>query len=80
MAQPEGFVRTGMKRNLICRLRRSLYGLKQGEHVWNQKIHAFLIKIGFVRSATDPRLSMETKRNMIWECQIRVCTQHPIHD
>ena len=80
MAQPEGFVRTRIKGNLMCRLLRSLYGLKQGEHVWNQKIHAYLIKIGFVRSASDPCLYLETKRNMIWECQIGVCTQHPIHD
>jgi len=44
MVQPEGFARTGIKRNLVRRLLRSLYGLKQAAHVWNQKIHAFLIK------------------------------------
>jgi len=64
MVQPEGFVRTKMKRNLMCRLLRSLYGLKQAARVWNQKIHAFLIKIGFVRSAADPCLYIETKRNI----------------
>lgn len=56
MMQPEGFVRMGMKRNMVCRLLRSLYGLKQAARVWNQKIHAFLIKLGFVRSNADPCL------------------------
>ena len=54
MVQPEGFVRTRMKRNLMYQLLRSLCGLKQAAHVWNQKIHVFVIKIGFVRSAARP--------------------------
>ena len=69
MVLPEGFARTGMKRNLVCRLLRSLYGLKQAARVWNQKIHAFLNKIGFVRSSADPCLYVDTKRNIyitIW--------------
>ena len=69
MIQPEGFVKTGMKRNLVCRVLRSLYGLKQAARVWNQKIHTFLIKIGFVRSSADPCLYIDTKRNIyitIW--------------
>jgi len=69
MVQPEGFVRTGMKRNLVCQVLRSLYGLKQAAPVWNQKIDGFLIKIGFVRSDADPSLYIETKRNIcitIW--------------
>jgi len=69
MIQPEGFVKTGMKRILVCRVLRSLYGLKQAARVWNQKIHTFLIKIGFVRSSADPCLYIDTKRNIyitIW--------------
>jgi hypothetical protein len=37
MMQPERFVNG----NAVCRLLRSLYGLKQAAHVWNLKIHAF---------------------------------------
>jgi Reverse transcriptase (RNA-dependent DNA polymerase) len=69
MMQPEGFVRTGMKRNMVCRLLKSLYGLKQAARVWNLKIHAFLVKIGFVRSAADPCLYIDVKRGIyitIW--------------
>jgi Reverse transcriptase (RNA-dependent DNA polymerase) len=61
MAQPEGFVRTGMKKGLVCKLQRSLYGLKQAARVWNQKIHAFLIKIDFIRSNADPCLYIHVK-------------------
>ena len=67
--QPEGVVRTGLKRNPLCRVLRSLYGLKQAARVWNQKIHGFLIKVGFVRSDVDPCLYIDTKRNIyitIW--------------
>jgi transposase InsO family protein len=69
MMQPEGFVRMGMKRNMVCRLLRSLYGLKQAARVWNLKIHAFLVKIGFVRSSADPCLYIDVKRHLyitIW--------------
>jgi Reverse transcriptase (RNA-dependent DNA polymerase) len=69
MMQPEGFIRMGMKRNMVCRLLKSLYGLKQAARVWNLKIHAFLVKIGFTRSSADPCLYIDLKRNLyitIW--------------
>jgi hypothetical protein len=64
MMQPEGFICTGMKRGLVCRLRRSLYGLKQAARFWNQKIHAFLINICFVRSNADPCLYIDVKHGI----------------
>ena len=79
MVQPEGFVKTGMKRNLVCRILRSLYGLKQVACVWNQKIHAFLIKIGFVRSSADPSLYVDAKRNIyitIWVDDLLIAGQN----
>ena len=36
MRQPEGFVATGQE-NLVRRLHKSLYGLKQASRVWNAK-------------------------------------------
>jgi hypothetical protein len=79
MMQPEGFVRMGMKMSMVCRLLRSLYGLKQAARVWNQKIHAFLVKIGFVRSSADPCLYIDLKRNLyitIWVDDLLIAGKH----
>jgi Reverse transcriptase (RNA-dependent DNA polymerase) len=59
--QPEVFIRMEMKRNTVCRLLQSLYGLKQAAHVSNLKIHAFPVKLGFVRSSADPCLYIDIK-------------------
>ena len=40
-------------RPLVCKLRRSLYGLKQAGREWGQLFSAFLISWGFSRSAID---------------------------
>jgi transposase InsO family protein len=53
MTQPEGFVAKGMKKELVCKLMRSLYGLKQASRVWNLQLHEYLVKIGFERSSAD---------------------------
>lgn len=55
MQQPKGFVRRGEEK-LVCRLQRSLYGLKQGAKVWNDTIRAILEEIGFQQSRADPCL------------------------
>ncbi|KAI0991449.1 hypothetical protein K3495_g16738 [Podosphaera aphanis] len=46
MRQPPGFV---SKENKVCRLRRSLYGLKQAGREWNRRLNLFLSNIGFQR-------------------------------
>ena len=51
MQQPDGFVVKG-KEHLVCRLKRSLYGLKQSPRMWYQKFDAFALKMGF-RSEDD---------------------------
>jgi hypothetical protein len=51
MEQPEGFTQEG--EHLVCKLHKSLYGLKQSPRAWNQKLDAFLKIIEFVRSDAD---------------------------
>ena len=34
-------------------LNKSLYGLKQSSRSWNSELHAYLVKLGFVQSASD---------------------------
>jgi hypothetical protein len=41
MRQPEGFIKEG-EQHLVCKLNKSLYGLKQAGRTWNQKIDATL--------------------------------------
>lgn len=50
MLQPEGF---RQKKGLVCRLNKSLYGLKQASRSWNITFHTFIERLGFQRSAND---------------------------
>ena len=52
MAQPSSFVVKGREAE-VCKLNRSLYGLKEASRAWNQKFHGFLTKFGFIRSSAD---------------------------
>ena len=51
MKQPEGFEEMGP--DYVCKLQRSLYGLKQAGRVWNKKLHSVLTLIGFKRLESD---------------------------
>lgn len=55
MKQPEGFVNPG-EEHLVCKLQKSLYGLKQAARAWNTKANQVLLEIGFKRSQADPCL------------------------
>jgi hypothetical protein len=49
MKQPKGFVVKG-KKELVCRLKNSLYRLKQSPRMWYQKFDTCMLGLGFVRS------------------------------
>ena len=51
MKQPEGFEVGGPE--YVCRLKKSLYGLKQAGRVWNKKLHSVLLSMGFERTQSD---------------------------
>ncbi len=53
MEQPQGFVHQGGE-HLVCKLQKSVYGLKQSPRAWNQKVDAFLKSIEFMKSEADP--------------------------
>jgi hypothetical protein len=55
MEQSKGFVQRGYK-HLVCKLTKSLYGLKQASRAWYQKIDATLLGFGFERSVADHNL------------------------
>lgn len=58
MTQPQGF-KDGSGR--VCRLKKSLYGLKQSPRCWNNKFHSFMKKNGFTRSTADPCIYIRHK-------------------
>ena len=53
MRQPEGFVTPGQE-HLVCRLKRSIYDLKQSPRCWNTVLDSYRKKMGFVETDTDP--------------------------
>ena len=52
MQQPEGLVKNG-KENLVCRLKTSLYGLKQVPREWNQMFNSFMIDHGYHKTQAN---------------------------
>ena len=46
--QPEGFVDNDNK-NKVCKLHKALYGLKKAPRAWYERLHKYLVKIGFER-------------------------------
>ena len=52
MEQPSGFVAQG-ESGLVCRLRRSLYDLKQSPRVWFGRFSSVVQEFGMLRSTTD---------------------------
>ena len=53
MRQPEQFIEKG-KEEMVCRLKRSIYGLKQSARCWNSELDQKLRSIGFIQSENDP--------------------------
>jgi len=54
MAQPEGYERKGPnEEKLVCKLRKSLYDLKQSGRNWNNVLREHFAQDGFVQSLAD---------------------------
>jgi hypothetical protein len=52
MKKPEGYVVKG-KKELVRKLKKSLYGLKQLPRMWYQKFDTYMLGLGFKRSKED---------------------------
>jgi hypothetical protein len=57
MKQPPGFVDFALPSHM-CRLHKSLYGLKQALRAWYTRLNDFLLSIGFRASKVDTSLFM----------------------
>jgi hypothetical protein len=52
MKQPPGCAIKG-KEHLVCKLKKSLYGLRQAGRIFNHHLHQFIISLGFTQSKCD---------------------------
>ncbi|GJX45004.1 retrotransposon protein, putative, ty1-copia subclass [Tanacetum coccineum] len=53
MEQPEGFVNPKYP-NQVCKLKRSIYGLKQASRQWNKRFDDEIKKFGFTQNRDEP--------------------------
>ncbi len=53
MLQPDGYAQPGSE-HLVCKLKKSLYGLKQSPRCWNTAFRDYMGSIGFEENAADP--------------------------
>jgi hypothetical protein len=64
MRQPKGFVQRGRDgKDLVCRLRKSLYGLRQSASNWHSVIHKWMIEYGLPSSKAGPFVYVLRKGN-----------------
>ena len=59
MDQPEGFIEEGTE-DMVCLLKRSLYGLKQSPRQWYLRFDEFMISHGYCRSQYDSCVYFKT--------------------
>ena len=52
MIQPEGF--TFIDESKVCKLQRSIYGLKQASRSWNMRFDKYIKSYDFVRNGEKP--------------------------
>jgi hypothetical protein len=52
MKQPKGFVVKG-KKELVCKLKKLMYGLKKSRRMWYKKYDTYMLGLGFTRRKTD---------------------------
>lgn len=62
MRQPEGY--QTKQENLVCKLRKSIYGLKQSPRCWNAALDTQLRKMDLIQSDSDPCIYTSTDRGL----------------
>ncbi|CAN1164294.1 Retrovirus-related Pol polyprotein from transposon RE1 [Linum perenne] len=66
MELPQGIHTEGSDQRQVCRLRKSLYGLKQASRQWFAKLTEALLKFGFIQSMSDHSLfTKETTHGVV---------------
>ena len=67
MEQPPGFVAQGESSQLVCKLKKSLYGLKQSPRAWFGRFSLVVTKFGLHRCGVDHSVFYKlSKHGKIW--------------
>ncbi|KAH9727196.1 hypothetical protein KPL70_008566 [Citrus sinensis] len=53
MQQPDGFIQKGQER-MVCKLQKSIYGLKQASRSWNIRFDQAIKSFGFIQNIDEP--------------------------
>ena len=61
MEQPSEYIKRGEK-DLVCKLNRSIYGLKQSSRCWNTVFKQYMKFINFIQSIADPCILISGKQ------------------
>ncbi|GKA96270.1 retrotransposon protein, putative, ty1-copia subclass, partial [Tanacetum coccineum] len=64
MVQPEGFVNLKYP-NRVCKLKRSIYGLKQASRQWNKRFDDEIKKFGFTQNRDEPCVYKKASRSNV---------------
>ena len=62
MTQPVDFVQHGLE--YVCKLSKSIHGLKQSPCLWSEKLGAAMNELGFTKAYSDPSLYIYDKDNI----------------
>ena len=61
LSQPEGFIAPDHPK-YVCKLKKSLYGLKQSARCWNQTLDNFLMANGYRRNGADNCIYVKSEK------------------
>nr|GEW55981.1 retrotransposon protein, putative, Ty1-copia subclass [Tanacetum cinerariifolium] len=64
MEQPKGFVSQNFS-NRVCKLKRSIYGLKQASRQWNKRFKHEIKKFGFSQNRDEPCIYVKASGNYV---------------
>ncbi|GKA91091.1 retrotransposon protein, putative, ty1-copia subclass [Tanacetum coccineum] len=64
MEKPEGFVNPKYP-NRVCKLKRSIYGLKQASRQWNKRFDDEIKKFGFTQNRDEPCVYLKASRSNV---------------
>lgn len=60
--QPNGFALL-KDEDMVCKLQKAHYGLKQAPRAWYERLHSYLIKIGFIRTSEDSNVYLKIEKD-----------------